>query len=192
MSVESSQVVVGFELSKPGHAAVERALGVVSRAPWHVLHFVCVLDKHSAIPALPTKHVDLEYADRVSAEVRRYVERELAAHLISDRVQFFVHVRIGKPAREILGVAEDVGADLIIVGCHGLTGIERWMVGSTAEKVVREARCTVEVARPKTYAYVARLEVTDVEEHAHPYEGPHRYRYEDRRALRRPDDWPLY
>jgi nucleotide-binding universal stress UspA family protein len=192
MSVESSQVVVGFDFSKSAHAALDRAIGVAARAPWHVLHFVCVLDKHSAIPAVPTKRVDFEYTDRVHDEVARLVERELHAQLIDDRVKYFVHVRIGKPAREILDLAEDIGADLIIVGCKGVTGIERWMVGSTAEKVAREARCTVEVTRPKTYATVPLLEITDVEPHAHPYEGPHRYHYDDRRVLRRPDDWPLY
>ena len=193
MSAEQSQVVVGFDFSNSGRAALERALGIVMRAPWHVLHFVCAIDPRVPFPAVPAKHVDFEYADRVQEAVSDIVTQELIANAIDDRVHFFVHARIGKPHEEILGVAYDVGADLIIVGSHGLTGVERAMLGSTAERVVREAGCTVEVAREKTYRYMPRLEIRDAgpaDDH-HKYVPPHRYSYEQRVA-RRPNDWPLY
>lgn len=192
MSAEHSQVVVGFDFSQSGRAAVERAIGVAIRAPWHVLHFVCVIDPHFAFPSLPAKRVDIDYAARVQEEVTSIVGQELAAKLVTDRIHFFVHARIGKPAQEILGVAEDVGADLIIVGSKGLTGIERAVLGSVSEKVVREAKCTVEVARPKTYEYVALAEVVDNPEPHRKYVPPHRYTYESQRVNRRPNDWPLY
>jgi nucleotide-binding universal stress UspA family protein len=191
MSIEHSQVVVGFDFSHSGHAALERAIGVAIRAPWHVLHFVAVIDPHFAFPALPTKRIDIEYAERVQGELSAIVEHELAERQVADRIHFFVHARIGKPAAEILGVAKDVGADLIIVGSKGLTGVERAVLGSVSEKVAREAGCTVEVARAKSYAYVPLLEIVDTKEH-HKYVPPHRYTYEDQRANRRPPDWPLY
>ena len=59
MSANHSQVVVGFDFSHSGRAALDRAIGLATRAPWHVLHFVCVIDPHFAFPALPTKHIDL-------------------------------------------------------------------------------------------------------------------------------------
>lgn len=191
MSAEHSQVVVGFDFSHSGQAALARAIGVANRAPWHVLHFVCVIDPHFAFPSLPTKHIDIEYANRVQEELTSVVTQELKAKQITDSIHFFVHARIGKPAQEILGVAQDVGADLIIVGSKGLTGIERAVLGSVSEKVVREAKCTVEVARPKTYDYVALQEVVEVEPHSH-YAAPHRYTYESNRVNRRPNDWPIY
>ena len=193
MSADKSQVVVGFDFSHSGRAALERAIGVATRAPWHVLHFVCVIDPHFAFPSLPTKHVDFDYANRVAEEVSSVVELELKNRGITDKVHFFVHARIGKAAREILEVAQEVGADLIIVGSKGLTGIERAVLGSVSEKVVREAGCTVEVARPKAYPYVELMEVRDAkpEEH-HAYHRPHRYTYEDKRVNRRPADWPIY
>jgi nucleotide-binding universal stress UspA family protein len=191
MNAEHSQVVVGFDFSHSGRAALDRAIGVATRAPWHVLHFVCVIDPHFAFPALPTKHIDIDYAGRVQDEVTSIVTQELKAKQVHDRINFFVHARIGKAAPEILGVAKDVGADLIIVGSKGLTGIERAVLGSVSEKVVREAGCTVEVARPKTYEYVPLLDIVEVEPH-HKYVAPHRYTYEDHRVSRRPKDWPLY
>lgn len=191
MSAEHSQVVVGFDFSHSGRAALDRAIGVATRAPWHVLHFVCVIDPHFAFPALPAKHIDLAYANRVQEELTAIVEQELKAKPTTTPIHFFVHARIGKPAAEILGCARDVGADLIIVGSKGLTGIERAVLGSVSEKVAREAGCSVEIARAKTYEYVPLLEVTEAKDHQK-YAAPHRYTYEDHRANRRPNDWPLY
>lgn len=48
--------------------------------------------------------------------------------------------------------AEAFGADLIVVGSHGRTGISRMLLGSVAERVVRHAHCAVLVARPSPEA----------------------------------------
>lgn len=51
------------------------------------------------------------------------------------------------PAHEIVKYAEKEGADLIVVGSRGLTGIKRVLLGSVAEKVVHLAHCPVLVVR---------------------------------------------
>ncbi|MDB4959645.1 MAG: UspA domain protein [Myxococcales bacterium] len=114
MSSTSSQVVVGFNLSRSGREALHRAIALATRAPGHVLHFVCVIEPHSAIPSIPTNHVDYQYAERVQQALTDVVTAELQAGNITDRIHFCVHARIGKPADEILGLARDVGADLFI------------------------------------------------------------------------------
>jgi nucleotide-binding universal stress UspA family protein len=189
---DHSQVVVAYDFSGSGHAALERAIAIAARAPWHVLHIVCVIDPRFAFPALPADRVDASYAERVQQAVSGDVAHELGSRHVTDRVHFFVHARIGKKvASEVLQVAEDVSADLIIVGSKGLTGIERAMVGSISERIVREAGCTVEVARPKTYPSVPALDIVDND--ARPdHVPPQRYTYEDRRVSRRPEDWPVY
>lgn len=48
---------------------------------------------------------------------------------------------------EIVAAAADWKADLIIIGSHGRTGLQRWLLGSVAEYIVRHAPCSVEVAR---------------------------------------------
>jgi nucleotide-binding universal stress UspA family protein/uncharacterized protein (DUF2267 family) len=57
-------------------------------------------------------------------------------------------VAFGYPATEIVRVASEVKADLIVLGSHGRTGIGRLMMGSVAEEVIRRAACPVMVAKP--------------------------------------------
>jgi len=53
------------------------------------------------------------------------------------------HVVLGRPASEIAQFAKEQGSDMIVIATHGLTGLERLLVGSTAEQVVRQAHCPV-------------------------------------------------
>lgn len=53
----------------------------------------------------------------------------------------------GSPARELLRRAGEWGADLIVVGSHGRTGLGRLVMGSVSQKVLHEARSSVRVAR---------------------------------------------
>ncbi|GFK95249.1 TRAP-T-associated universal stress protein TeaD [Fundidesulfovibrio magnetotacticus] len=58
-------------------------------------------------------------------------------------------VLVGYPAEEILNMAEDEDADLIIMGTHGRTGIDRILFGSVAEKIVKSSKCPVLTIRPE-------------------------------------------
>jgi nucleotide-binding universal stress UspA family protein len=186
-----SQVVVGFDFSHSGKEALYRALALATRAPFHVLHFICAIEPHAPLPSLPVKPVDYAYAERVQQAMTEAISMELREAKVTDRVHFFVHARIGKPSDEILSLAREVGADLIIVGTKGLSGVERLVLGSVAEKVVRDAGCTVEVARAKRYEHVDLIEVVEATEH-HKYVPPHRYTYENQSLNMRPKEWPLY
>ena len=192
MTTPPSQVVVGFDFSRSGHTALQGAIDLAVRAPFHVLHVVCVIEPRTPIPAVPaTAGVDYQYAEAVQQAATREIEDKLRGTNTDSRVHFCVHARIGRPAEEILSVARDVGADLIVVGCKPATALEHLLLGSVSEQVAREAGCTVEIARPKIYPHVELATVVEVEPH-HTYVPPHRYTYEDRGAIRRPKDWPLY
>ena len=192
MTTPAAQVVVGYDFSHSGNAALERALALAVRAPFHVLHVVCVVDRHAPLPpVLPHGPVDFAYTERLQQALTDTISTQLHASDVQGRVHFFVHVRIGKPVEELLEVAREVGADLIVVGSKGLTGVERLVLGSVSERVVREAKCTVQVARPKTYEHVDLATIVEVEPHL-TYVPPHRYSYEDKRLQQRPAAWPLY
>jgi nucleotide-binding universal stress UspA family protein len=152
-----------------------------------------VIEPHTPVANIPVDDkVDAAYAERVQEALSTEVELQLALADTDAQINFFVHARIGKPADELLQLAHEIGADLIIVGSKGLRGLERWIVGSVSEHIVRDADCTVEVARPKTYRDVELLPMIEVAPDHHPYIPPHRYRYEEKRVSMRPPEWPLY
>jgi nucleotide-binding universal stress UspA family protein len=62
-----------------------------------------------------------------------------------DEVQ--THAREGDPADAILDVAEEINADLIVVGNKGMTGARRFLLGSVPNKVSHHAPCSVIIVR---------------------------------------------
>jgi nucleotide-binding universal stress UspA family protein len=58
-----------------------------------------------------------------------------------------VTVTTGKPYREIVRVAQERKADVIVMGVHGRGVIDRWLFGSTANHVIRQASCPVMTLR---------------------------------------------
>ncbi|MGB7603793.1 MAG: universal stress protein [Candidatus Sulfotelmatobacter sp.] len=56
-------------------------------------------------------------------------------------------LQVGKPATEIVKAAKEWPADLIVIGSHGRRGVERVLLGSVAEAVLRHAPCPVLVVR---------------------------------------------
>lgn len=58
-------------------------------------------------------------------------------------------VRAGIAYEEILKAADETGPDLIVVGHKGASALARFLVGSTAERVVRHARCSVLTVRAR-------------------------------------------
>jgi nucleotide-binding universal stress UspA family protein len=57
------------------------------------------------------------------------------------------HARQGDPADAILDVAEELGADLLVVGNKGMTGAKRFLLGSVPNKVSHHSPCSVLIVR---------------------------------------------
>jgi nucleotide-binding universal stress UspA family protein len=57
------------------------------------------------------------------------------------------HAREGQPADVIIEIANQKQADLIVVGSRGLTGIQRYLMGSVSSKVTEHAPCSVMIVR---------------------------------------------
>ena len=192
MTPKHQAVVVAYDFSPVGAAVLARAVALVSRAPSHVLHFVTAIDPHDGIRAIPHKErVDHHYADQVRDAMSEAIRQSFGATPIPDEIHFFVHARIGKPAQEILELAEDVGADLVLVGTHGYTGVQRLVMGSTAEQVVRTAGCPVLVVRAKRYSDIELPKVTEIASDEHHASSARRYSYQHDKLTLRPYEWPM-
>ena len=88
---------------------------------------------------------DASGAFREAALLRARREIDLLLSSIGDgdlRIKD-VCVELGRPTDVILRVAEEVDADLIIMGTHGRAGLRRLAMGSVAESVLRQADCPV-------------------------------------------------
>lgn len=90
-------------------------------------------------------------AEDLIAEARKDGKRILTAVQDSVSPLFTARefIRVGKPAHEILAVAKEWPADVIVAGSHGRHGIPRVLLGSVAEAVMRQADCPVLVIRGK-------------------------------------------
>jgi nucleotide-binding universal stress UspA family protein len=112
------------------------ALARDSRARLVVLHVerppLMTLGGTAGVPPLPTEYDRQQLLDEL--------------HLLQPTVPDIVmehRLEHGEPAPVILAVAKQIGADLIVIGTHGRTGLRRLLMGSVAEQVVRKASCPV-------------------------------------------------
>jgi nucleotide-binding universal stress UspA family protein len=79
---------------------------------------------------------------------RRYWQEQLEQIRPVDPQIPVTHVLLeGDPASEIVRYGRDANVDLIVMGTHGRTGLDRLLMGSVAEKVLRDAACSVLVVK---------------------------------------------
>jgi nucleotide-binding universal stress UspA family protein len=89
---------------------------------------------------------DLQWMVNPREDVDATLE-EAAKGLRAVGVDVDIHAREGDPADAILDVAEEQGADLIVVGNKGMTGAKRFLLGSVPNKVSHHAPCSVMIIR---------------------------------------------
>lgn len=98
----------------------------------------------------PATLASLYDSDRVHCE--EYLQKVAARLQEATSVKVSMAVLEGPVADAILDHAEDTHADLIVMSTHGRSGMERWLLGSVAEKVVRGAKIPVMLIRPPAAA----------------------------------------
>lgn len=103
----------------------------------HVVHDVSMTAGWQ-VPHIRIDELYRSMEESASKELEKCCQEELKGVKDIEKI-----VLKGIPDDEILKVARDKKIDLIIIGTHGRTGIDRLLFGSTAEKVVRKAPCPV-------------------------------------------------
>jgi len=155
------KIIVGTDFSESAEMAWQAAIQLARRLSAELV----LVHVEEPLPAYAFSEGALPMLPQLQEEVHTWAERELttrAAQARADGVSITTAVLIGTPADALVEAAQSHGADLIVVGTHGRTGLERVIIGSVAERVVRAARCPVltvknvapaqEPAKPKVAA----------------------------------------
>lgn len=87
------------------------------------------------------------YQTNVRDETMKALE-QIRLELVDQVKDVTTYLREGVPSSEILKFAEEYSVDLIVLGTHGWTGFKHLIMGSTAENVVRMAKCPVLTVKP--------------------------------------------
>jgi nucleotide-binding universal stress UspA family protein len=142
------RIVVGTDGSETATEAVRTAveLAKLSKAKLEIV---------SAYEPVPQSRLrdegegisgDIAYAVNPREDVE-LVLGNAAAVAKKEKVEVVTHPREGDPADAILDVAEEFGADLVLVGNKGMTGAKRFLLGSVPNKISHHAPCDVWIVK---------------------------------------------
>jgi universal stress protein A len=136
------KILVAIDLSDDSEQVIARANGIAGGAggELHVIHVIEPLSfAYGGDIPMDFSGIQDEIHQQATAQLKRFAE----SHDIDPERQ---HIVLGKPEVEIHSMAEDIGADLIVVGSHGRYGLALLM-GSTANGVLHGASCDVLAVR---------------------------------------------
>ena len=158
MSIFPTKILLASDGSETGTHAMEVAVEFCEQTGSE-LHLVYVgEDAYSATLVYP-EAADPEWVERegpvLTGQLQQQFE-QMSRRVLDTQVEKVreaggtiaqAHLRMGKAATEIVDLAEELGAGLVILGSRGLGGIRRALMGSVSDSVVRHAHCPVLVVR---------------------------------------------
>jgi nucleotide-binding universal stress UspA family protein len=139
-------IVVGTDGSKTASEAVRQAADLAARLGARV-HLVCV---YEPVPSGQEAEGSVVSESGWVLRPREAVDATLAsaaAVFAAAGVEVDLYAQRGDPADAILDVAEERGADLIIVGNRGRAGAKRFLLGSVPNRISHHAPCAVLIIR---------------------------------------------
>lgn len=133
-------VVVPVDFSEQSLEAIQTALELVAApAHVHVVHVVVPLTTITVGEAWAVEDVE----SRMSAS-RDYLATYLQQHSVAGVTS---QVREGDPGLQIAEYAQSIKADLVVMPSHGRHGVQRLLLGSVAERVLRHVECPILILR---------------------------------------------
>ena len=134
-------ILVPVDFSAHSVAALDRAVDFAKAfgAKIHLLHSFAV-PVHGVMP------YDFTIPDGLWDGIRKAAEsklEEFRQRIVSAGVEASGEVSPTLPSEAILAAAGEIGADLIVMGTHGHTGLKHVLLGSVAERTIRLAPCPV-------------------------------------------------
>jgi len=149
MSIFPTKILLATDGSEEAELAALRAVDLADAtdSELHVVHVGVVPSFLKSYPGtLGYERTLYEQIEEVSKE--RLRKQSLRVKAAGGTVAG-AHLRMGQVDLEIVALAEELQADLIVMGCRGLGGVRRALMGSVSDSVVRHAHCPVLVVRPE-------------------------------------------
>lgn len=145
MANNYQNIVVAVDGSPEAHYAFRKSIDVAKRNPGSTIHLVNVIDTRSFAAVEAYDRSIAQRAKENSDKLLAGYKEEAAAEGV-DQVNLIVEY--GAPKNIITKELSNlVAADLIICGATGLNAVERFLIGSVSEAIVRSAKCDVLVIR---------------------------------------------
>ncbi|HVW29982.1 MAG TPA: universal stress protein [Polyangiaceae bacterium] len=192
MNNKPCNIVVGFDFSELSERALREALELAARRPPTVLRVVVVGLPSTTMLLLPGSTDPVPEAvarDRVRKRVTEIIDEYHATRGPTGVSEVCVYVLPGLSSANaghlIAEVAKHVDAEAVVVGSHGRRGLDRVLLGSVAEHVVREAPASVFVIRPPDFVRGEKVPAIEPplapgEPHLKTFTHPHTYHYADK------------
>lgn len=136
------RILLAYDGSEPARRALERSAEVMAAGAAD-LHVVAV----GRVPEYAETQDEVNEArEQAEAFYGKHLEEALA-FLEARGIAATAHVAYGKPSEQVLRLADEIHADLVILGAHAHSSLRRRFLGGTADKVVDDAGCSVLVVR---------------------------------------------
>jgi nucleotide-binding universal stress UspA family protein len=156
MSIFPTKVLVATDGSREAQLAAQTAadLSQKTNSELHVVHVFGIAPVGPPVYPQATTLQSVEF--EAESDQRQRITEQRARELLDAEVEKLrsegatlagEHLIEGWVASGIVGLAEELGAGLIVMGSRGLGGIRRALMGSVSDSVVRHAHCPVMVVR---------------------------------------------
>lgn len=155
-SVQYNRILVATDESECAKKALAHAhtIATINNSSVALVHVMEVTAQTNYVsdPLLGQQPIVVPDATEAQMEHAKDLLNEIAEQF-SDLKEVYTFHRVGIPRQEILDVAAEWDADLIIMGTHGRTGFDHFLSGSVSESVVRRSLCPVLVVPCKKDSY---------------------------------------
>ena len=153
MSIFPTKILLATDGSEEATLAAQTAVDIADKtnSELHVVH-VGGLD-YGYYPSYDPSYAVPDYVymqqiqENLEQEARKALDAEVERVKAAGGRVVEAHLSMGSPDAEIVKLADDIGAGLIVIGSRGLGGIRRALIGSVSDSVVRHAHCPVLVVR---------------------------------------------
>ncbi len=155
MSIFPTNILLATDSSEEAELALSTAIDLANSTNSQ-LHVVAV-GPWTPDPSYATREASLrgetyeEVSEAIGKEVQEMLDNQLRKIEQGGGTVQKAHLRRGRTDEEIVRVAEEIGAGLIVMGSRGLGGVRRALMGSVSDSVIRHAHCPVLVVRKEKH-----------------------------------------